>query len=197
MTVVGVTGKYCAGKSTAAELLVEAGYEEINVDALGHQALIRERARIIGRFGSEVADGETGIDRRRLGDIVFADADARRDLEAIVHPAMVSMVEEKLAAARSREHPPPGVAVNAALLIRMDLARLCDLVLYIRASLPVRIRRARERDGASLRQILRRIAAQRDVTSQFSGVDADIHSVRNDGSREQLRSVLRQLLPLP
>ena len=197
MIVVGITGKYCAGKNTAAELLGGAGYEGIDVDTLGHEALRRERERIIDRFGPELAVGDAEIDRRRLGDIVFSDSGALRDLESIVHPAMVAAVEQRIAGFRALQPEPTGVAVNAAVLFRMDLTRLCDLVLYIHAPFWVRYRRARERDSASFLQVVRRLASQRDVAPQFSGLNADIHSVRNDGSREQLRFKLKALLPLP
>ncbi len=93
MIVVGITGKYCAGKNTAADILKEAGYEGIDVDALGHDALRREDERIIERFGSQVAGGGGEIDRRRLGRIVFSDSAALKDLESIVHPGMVAAVE--------------------------------------------------------------------------------------------------------
>jgi dephospho-CoA kinase len=197
LIVVGITGKYCAGKNTAAELLSGAGYKEIDVDALGHEALRVERERIMNRFGSNLAVGDSEIDRRRLGDIVFADRGALKELEAIVHPTMVAMVEQQIAGFRTLDSGPAGVAVNAAVLFRMDLTRLCDLVLYIHAPFRVRYRRARERDQASFLQVVRRLASQRDVQPQFSGLNADIHSVQNDGSREQLRIRLKAILPLP
>lgn len=197
MIIIGITGKYCAGKNTAAEILNGFGYEVIDVDALGHDALRRENERVIKRFGSEIAAGGGEIDRNRLSRIVFSDSGALKDLESIVHPVMVAMVEERVAELRALVPGPVGVAVNAAVLFRMNLTRLCDLVLYIHAPFRVRYRRARERDQASFFGVVRRLGSQRDVAPQFSGMDADIHSVRNDGSREQLRAKLETLLSLP
>ena len=197
LIIVGITGKYCAGKNTAADILKEAGYEVIDVDALGHDALRRENERVIERFGSQVAAGDGEIDRRRLSRIVFSNSAALKDLESIIHPVMVAVVEERIAELRALVPAPVGVAVNAAVLYRMDLIRLCDLVLYIHARVPTRYRRARERDQASFVQVVRRLGSQRDVAPQFSGMDADIHSVQNDGSQEQLRAKLETLLSLP
>jgi dephospho-CoA kinase len=196
LIVVGITGKYCSGKNTASDLLAAAGYAEIDVDSLGHQALRDERDRILDRFGSHLAAGDDDIDRRELGRIVFADRNALKDLELIVHPAMTAAVEHRIAELRSLPSPPPGVAVNAAILFRMDLTRLCDLVLYIHARFRTRYRRARERDNARFMQVVRRLASQRDVAPQHSGPNADIHSVQNDGSREQLLGKLKAILPL-
>ena len=197
LIVVGITGKYCAGKNTAADILKKSGYEVIDVDVLGHDALRRENERVIERFGSQVATGGGGIDRRRLSRIVFSDSAALKDLESIIHPVMVAKVEERIAELRVLVPPPVGVAVNAAVLYRMDLTRLCDLVFYIHARFRTRYRRARERDQASFAQVVRRLGSQRDVAPQFSGMDADIHSVQNDGSQEQLRAKLETLLSLP
>ena len=197
MIIIGITGKYCAGKNTAAEILNGSGYEVIDVDALGHDALRRENERVIKRFGSQIAAGGGEIDRNRLSRIVFSDSAALKDLELIVHPVMVAMVEERVAELRALVPGPVGVAVNAAVLFRMNLTRMCDLVLYIHAPFWVRYRRASERDQASFFAVVRRLGSQRDVAPQFSGMDADIHSVRNDGSREQLRAKLETLLSLP
>ena len=197
MTVVGVTGKYCAGKNMAAEILRTAGYAEIDVDSLGHEALTVERDRIIDSFGSAVALPDGEVDRKRLGRIVFSNSKELRRLESIVHPTMVAMVRERISGHRAAEPQPRGVVVNAAILFRMKLTELCDLVLYLHAPFWIRYARARERDNASFLQIVRRFGSQRDVSPQFSGRDADIHSVKNDGSPEQLRLKLKSLLPLP
>ena len=197
MIVVGITGKYCAGKNTAADVLKDAGYEVIDVDALGHEALRQEHRRVTERFGPEVAAPDGEIDRRRLSRIVFSDSAALKDLESIVHPVMVAMVEERIAELRTLVPGPRGVAMNAAVLFRMGLTRLCDLIIYIHAPFRARYRRARERDHATFCQVVRRLRSQRDVEPQFWGLNADIQSVENNGGEEQLRAKLDTLLSLP
>lgn len=196
MIVIGITGKYCAGKNTAARILEDTGYMVIDVDSLGHDALRRENGRIIERFGSRIVVGGGEIDRRQLSRIVFSDSAALKDLEAIVHPVMVAMTEDRIAELRALVPGPVGIAVNAAVLFRMGLTRLCDLVFYIHAPFRVRYRRARERDSATFLHVVRRLRSQRDVAPQFSGMNADIHSVQNDGSQEQLRAKLEIFLSL-
>jgi len=195
LIVVGVTGKYCSGKDTATDILSEHGFVEINVDKLGHQALEECRVAVVERFGESIVGHDGRISRSALGRIVFSDRSALRDLEAILHPVMVAMVEERIAELRSEDLP--GIVVNAAILFRMGLHLLCDAVIYLHASFLVRVRRARRRDRSGLFAVLRRLAAQRDVAPQFSAPDADILRVGNDGSREQLRVRLRTLLSLP
>lgn len=212
MIVVGVTGKYCAGKSTVGELLAEHGYEQIDVDRLGHEALERERDQVVGAFGREVVSEDGRVDRKALARIVFSDEKRLRRLERIVHPAMVEMTAERVRALRDgvsgsddrirgcderAAAVPPGVVINAAVLFRMKLHPLCDTVLYVTAPFFTIWRRARKRDGASLIQVIKRLRSQRDVDPQFLHPDADIYSVENDGDREKLRSQLARLLPLP
>ena len=207
MIVVGVTGKYCVGKSTVGEILEEHGYVQIEVDRLGHEALLAERDRVVEAFGEAVLDEEGGVDRRVLGDLVFSDDAALRRLESIVHPRMVEMTAARVRGirgdgggagdARDRADAPVGVVINAAILFRMRLHPLCDTVLYVTAPFFTIWRRARARDGASLVQVVKRLRSQRDVAPQYSTPDADIHSVENDGDREKLRRQIARLLPLP
>ena len=197
MIVVGVTGKYCAGKSTVGELLATYGYVQVDVDTLGHQALDREADRVVAMFGPRARRPDGGVDRKEVGRIVFADEGKLRGLESIVHPAMVEMTVGRLRELRSADRPPTGAVINAAILFRMHLDPLCDLVLYVTAPFWRIVRRAKERDGASIVQVIRRLRSQRDVDPQHSRPHADIHSVENDGDRDRLREQLAKLLPLP
>lgn len=203
MIVVGVTGKYCAGKSTVGEILEEHGYAQIEVDRLGHEALVAERDRVADAFGEVVLDEDGTIDRRALSRIVFSDDASLARLESIVHPRMVDMTATRVREIRGDENggagrdSPVGVVINAAILFRMGLHPLCDTVLYVTAPFFAIWRRARARDGASLVEVVRRLRSQRDVAPQYSTSDADIHSVENDGDREKLRRQIARLLPLP
>jgi dephospho-CoA kinase len=192
--VIGVTGKYCAGKDTAVRFLVESGYVEINVDRVGHDALRSERERIIGHFGDEVRGPSGEIDRSALGRIAFGSPLRLRELESIVHPVMVEEVRSRIDAARQQGAPPAGLVINAAILFRMGLDRLCDVVVYVHAPLLIRYRRARARDGVTLRRFIHRLRSQRDVSPQFSSPDADVLTVKNSGDEERLRAKLEALL---
>jgi len=197
LIVVGVTGKYCAGKSTAGEILEEHGYAQIEVDRLGHDALAAERDRVAEAFGQGVLGADGGVDRRALARVVFSDDAALRRLESILHPRMVEMTAARVRELAAEDATRPGVVINAAILFRMGLDELCDTVLYVTAPFFTIWRRARSRDGASIVRVVKRLRSQRDVAPQFSTPDADIHSVENDGDREKLRRQIARLLPLP
>ncbi|MFP4638779.1 MAG: dephospho-CoA kinase [Spirochaetaceae bacterium] len=185
--VVGVAGKYCAGKSTVAQMLAEAGYRVIDVDRLGHEALARRGEDVRRVFGGDYVDEEGSVDRGRLGRLVFRDRTALRRLESIVHPEMVEMVRERL---RTSQQP---TVINAALLFPMGLDTLCDTVLWVTAPALTRICRARRRDGLPLGDIVRRFWAQRSLGPQYSAGDVDIHTVENRGDLGGLRAQLVRL----
>lgn len=188
--VVGVSGKYCAGKSEVTGILVEHGYREINVDRLGHQALRDERHRVVAAFGEEIlADGE--IDRRKLGGVVFGDEKARKQLEAIVHPVMREAVASEARESRRRGSP---LVIDAALLFYMELHKSCDAVIWVDAPWPLRLYRALQRDELSLAQTLARFRSQAHITPQPYFQDVDIKRVNNWGSRGRL---LRRIGELP
>ena len=186
--VVGIGGGYCSGKSTVAQILIDAGYREVNVDALGHSALMHSRDQVVERFGPQILAEDGAIDRARLGAVVFADQAARRDLEQIVHPRMVEEARELIEAAGVTP-----VAMHAALLFPMGLDRLCDRILWVRAPLFTRIRRGMARDNRRIGRILRILWTQRTLRPQPGPESADIDSVVNRGNRDALVGQLRRL----
>ena len=197
MRTIGVTGKYCAGKDTVTRFLVTQGFRDIDVDALGHDALQEEKNAITDAFGADITDSDGGIDRGALARVVFSDTGRLRRLEAIVHPVMVRMVTDRIGELASTSPGIPGIAVNAAVLFRMKLDHHCDTVLFVDAPLLLRLSRARRRDSVGVITALRRLRSQHDVDPQFSTSNADICSVVNDGTRERLLSQVRACLMLP
>ena len=187
--VVGVTGRYCAGKDTLVKALTQRGYSEINVDQVGHEVLARLGDAVARRFGEGVRREDGTVDRRRLGEIVFADRDALRDLEDILHPAMVAKVHETVAASTVP------VVINAAILHRMGLHRLCDLVICVTAPALQRFKRARARDGLTVPQALRRLSAQRGICPKRERDVVDTIRVGNTGSPAEMLARLGNIIP--
>lgn len=190
--VVGVAGKLGAGKSAVAKLLADAGWRVIDVDLLGHRALVTECDRIVDAFGRGVLDPEGRIDRRLLGPLVFGDADARRRLDAIVHPEMVRSVKSLVA-------DPGRIAIDAALLYPMGLDALCDLVLWVHAPLLLRLYRALVVDRRRRATVCGAMWAQRGrrLKRPVAGVDTGSVSrrtVHNVATREILRRQIEFIL---
>jgi dephospho-CoA kinase len=113
---IGLTGNIATGKSTVARMLAELGAETIDADKPAHAAIVET-------FGAEVLAPGGGIDRERLGAIVFADAATLARLEAIIHPATIEAISRRVAAS-----PTEVIVVEAIKLIEAGMAEGCDSV---------------------------------------------------------------------
>jgi len=191
--IVGVTGKCCAGKDAVASYLSHSSWHTINVDYTGHRALQEERAALEAAFGDAIFSSDGSVDRKALGEIVFSDSRKMRTLEAIVHPRMREIVEQS---ARYYSFRGKNVAINAALLFVMDLHRMCDHVLVVKAPLCLRIKRARQRDGWTYMQILQRFWSQRRLFPNKKTKNVDMYSVWNSQDLKTLHQGVEEFLTM-
>ncbi len=179
--VVGICGKYCSGKNAVERILKEQGFFAIDVDLLGHQALIEKKSEIVSIFGNSIIDEDGSVSRKELGSRVFRDADQLKTLESIVHPWMKARAEGLIESSGSRY-----IAINAAVLVKMGLHTICDTIINVKSPLPLRIKRALRRDDLSLFRIIGRIWAQRALSPQSSLNNVDIYSVENNKGLNEL-----------
>lgn len=185
--VVGVAGKYCAGKNSVIFPLEKMGFYHVDVDKLGHAALLNQRKKLIETFGKGIDKGDGTIDRKALGAIVFADPDAKRKLEGIVHPEMIRMTEKIIEEKKN-------VIVNAAILFEMKLDRLCDLVFWVDAPAIIRFFRGIKRDNLPGKEVFKRIRTQSKMNPKNYKSSADIIIIRNVGSREKTAVKIENIL---
>ena len=185
-----MTGAYCSGKNTLVSVLKELDFSEIDVDRVGHRILEKSgvQAELRRHFGADIFTPQGAIDRRTLGQRAFGNPRELRALESIVHPPMVGEVERVLGQLGG------AVVINAAVLFRMGLERLCDAVICVRAPLIQRLKRSRRRDRAGLLQVLRRMRAQRGICSKLNGNGVDIYYVDNDRGLDHLHTQILKIL---
>jgi dephospho-CoA kinase len=161
MRLIGVTGGIATGKSTVDALLAAHGAAVIDADLLAREVVLPGEpalAEVAQRFGGEMLQADGSLDRARLGALVFADADARRDLERITHPRITALMQERIAQALAG--PAPLVAVDVPLLFENARESLFEGVLLVYAPRDVQVRRMRERNGLDADAALQRLAAQ-------------------------------------
>jgi dephospho-CoA kinase len=107
MLVVGLTGGIGAGKSTVSQLLAKHGAVIVDADLIARQVVEPGGPAyegVVDRFGKGVLLEDGSLNRPALADIVFADADALKDLNAVVHPAVGAVIAERLAEEASTDH---------------------------------------------------------------------------------------------
>lgn len=188
MRVLGIAGRYCAGKDAVVKILASRGFRSIDVDAVGHEALEERRDGIREAFGDGVMNADGSVDRRALGARVFRDPADLARLESLVHPLMVEKVKALLSRERGK------LLINAAILHRMGLHALCHAVLWITAPAPLRFLRAMKRDGLGPCQAWLRIGAQRGLRPQCNGPQVDTYTVSNRGSVRMLERAVDKVL---
>jgi dephospho-CoA kinase len=161
MRLIGVTGGIATGKSTVDALLAAHGAAVIDADLLAREVVLPGEpalAEVAQRFGREMLQADGSLDRARLGALVFADADARRDLERITHPRITALMQDRIAQALAG--PAPLVAVDIPLLFENARESLFEGVLLVYAPRDVQVRRMRERNGLDADAALQRLAVQ-------------------------------------
>jgi len=185
--VIGLTGRYCSGKGTAARVFASTGFSVVDADELSHDVMVAKTEEVIAAFGPTVRGNDGAVDRRALGRIVFIEPQARSRLEAILYPAITERIKDFIAGANN------DVVINAPLLQRAGLERICTAVVFVRAPVLLRMARAMRRDALSLRDAWVRVNAQKDVRPQSIGPGVDTYSVPNWGS---VRSLERRVARL-
>ncbi len=147
MIILGLTGSIGMGKSNAAAMLRRLGVPLYDADAEVHRLLApggRAVAAVEAAFpGARNEAG--GIDRQKLGRLVFGDQAALRRLEAILHP-MVQEVERRIVA-RARIRHAPLVVLDIPLLFESGAVERCDYVLVVSAPLRLQRERVMRRPG--------------------------------------------------
>jgi dephospho-CoA kinase len=191
MFVLGVTGGTGAGKSSVARLLEERGARVLDADRIVRE-LYRGgdlARRIEARFGPGVTTADGSVDRAALGRIVFAAADERKALEAMVHPAVRERVMSSLAS--WREEGFEGlVVIDAALLVEALAPYPLDALLVVTAPEEVRIARL-EAQGVTPARARERMSAQFSDAEKLRRAD---YRIENDGSPEELEEAVARLL---
>lgn len=183
--ILGLTGNIACGKTTVGLMLLELGaVAYVDADQTVHelylpgQPLVR---RLAAEFGPDVVGADGGIDRKRLGEMVFGDASALRRLEAIVHPAVQAALVGKL-----RELPSDGVGVlDAVKLVESGYAPFCQGIWVVRCSEDVQFRRLVEQRGLSAEEARVRLASQPPLDPKLAVATAIIE---NNGSLDHLHT---------
>lgn len=195
MLKVALTGGIATGKSYVLERFRALGIASLDADQLAHGVMApgTEAATAIAeRFGVDMLDASGAVDRRKLGPVVFADAAARRDLEAIVHPAVYRAITAGLRGLELVGGTPIAI-VDIPLLYETKREASFDCVVVTVCNEETQIARLKER-GLTETAARQRLAAQ--MPAEEKAVRAD-YVIRTDGSfaetDESVRRVFEEL----
>jgi dephospho-CoA kinase len=196
MLRISLTGGIATGKSYVLDQFRRRGVPCLDADELAHgvtAAGTEATAAITERFGAEMLAADGSVDRRKLGPIVFADPSARRDLEAIVHPAVYRAIQAGL---RGFELVGDGAVavVDVPLLFETGAEDKFDRVIVTTCSAETQLARLRER-GLGEEAARQRLAAQWPTEKKVARAD---YVVSTDGTFEdtnrQVDTIYRALV---
>lgn len=190
MMIVGITGPTGSGKTTALNVIREMGGCVLDLDAVYH-GLLKTDAGLLreldARFPGVIRNGE--LDRKALGNIVFADKQALSDLNAITGKYILAETDRQLEAAQRQGVPI--AAIDAINLLEGDLPERCDVTVAVTAPVEIRVGRLMERDGISEEYARLRISAQQ--PNEYFEAHCD-HTLRNgEGTQQAFAQSCREL----
>jgi len=196
MFIVGLTGGIASGKSLVARVFKDLGAHVIDADRIVHDLLEPDQSacrEVLDHFGKDILLPNGGIDRRKLGEIVFNDPEERAWLNSCLHPKVFHVYTTQVKHLQCRQ-PDAIVIFNAALLIETGYHRNMDRVVVIYADREQQIERLSLRDKFTREQALARIASQMPLAEKRAHAD---YVIDNTGNREdaevQARKVFQKL----
>ncbi len=198
MLIVGLTGGIASGKSTIARALrEEPGIAVVDADRIAWETYrpgTDVYEKLVKRFGEGIVNDQGEIDRKRLGAIVFRDPEARRSLNDIVHPAVLSKLRE--IARRERARGTRVLVVEAALLLESPHVdrSFFDYYVLVAVDPEEQLQRLMERDGLPREEALRRVQAQTPQDEKLPRADFVLWSRgRPEDTVREAQALFRQL----
>ncbi|RRJ64724.1 dephospho-CoA kinase [Paenibacillus oralis] len=177
---IGLTGGIATGKSTVSRMLVRKGAVLIDADVIareimepGHPVL----AAVAERFGQAVLHPDGTVNRKKLGEIVFASPEERKALESLTHPAIRAEMRKRMAELEA-ESPRRLVVADIPLLYESGLERLYERIMVVYVPRDVQLSRLMQRDGLSREEAERRLNAQMDIELKKERADILIDNSR-------------------
>lgn len=180
---VGLTGGVASGKSTVSAMFRDLGAVVVDADVLAREVVAPGSAGladVVTAFGDEVLGPHGELDRAAMGAIVFGDEEARRRLEAIVHP----LVRERGADLEAAAGPDAVVVHDIPLLAETGQAETFDAVVVVDVPVDTQLQRLVERRGMTPEEARARVAAQ---ATREQRLAVATHVIDNTGTFEDLR----------
>lgn len=180
---VALTGGIATGKSYVRGRFEAFGVPTIDSDVLARAAVApgtNGLSAVVDRFGRDVLDADGGLDRPKLARIIFGDADARRALEAIIHPEVRRATDQWFASLDPTRHR--FAIADVPLLYEVGRERDFDAVIVAACEPDTQLRRVMKRDALSEGDARQRIAAQLPIDEKVRRAD---YVIRTDGTFEE------------
>lgn len=194
MKLIGLTGGIASGKSTVATILKQLGATVINADELSREVVQPGNEawkEIVGTFGADILQSDQTLDRKKLRTMVFNSPEARKKLEAIIHPKVRALAEERIrelaAAGRSI------IVYEVPLLFEGQLHLWLRPVILVASDINTQKQRLRDRDHLTDTEAQQHIDAQMSLDEKRKLAD---YVIENNGSLDDLEHQVKSVLEM-
>ena len=192
MLVIGLTGPSGAGKGAVGDLFKEHGIPVIDADAVYHGLLVPPSPCLDAlkeRFGENILLPSGGLNRKKLGEIVFSDAEALNDLNKIAHGFVMQEIRRQLSELRKQNLP--AAVMDAPQLFEANAEGDCNLIVSVLADKRIRLERIMARDGIDAESALRRMEVQK--SDAFFKTHSN-YIIENNGNPDLLKPQVERIL---
>lgn len=168
--IMGLTGGIASGKSTVSTLFVNKGARLVDADAIAREVMLPGSpvlAAAVRYFGNGILLPDGAMNRAKLGEIVFKDAEARQVLNDLTHPAIRQEIKDRMYR-MEQEEPKRLIIVDIPLLYESRLEDLFQEIVVVYVPPEIQLARLMERNGLSYEQAEGRLAAQMDIEMKRS-----------------------------
>lgn len=195
ITVIALTGSIATGKSTVSAMIRDAGITVIDLDTLARDAVKPPSdaiQQIEKQFGSIYINDDNTLKRAKMRDLIFSDTTARKNLESIIHPIVISMMEKAVANCSNKGCKT--VVVDIPLLYETGRQGDYDVVWVVYTTPDIQMERLCKRDGLNYEEAASRISTQIDIESKRDMADVVIDNSGNiKNTKEQIKILLENL----
>jgi dephospho-CoA kinase len=164
MVVIGLTGGVATGKSTAAKGFEALGVPVLDADGLAHLAIEPSQGaydRLVEAFGSGILTDSSCIDRRKLRELLVSDPQAKKQIEAIVHPEVLRLGLKKME--KFERKGARWLLFEVPLLFETGLEKVLSPVIVVYCPRSIQVERLIMRDKMALEDALGLLEAQKDI----------------------------------
>lgn len=189
--IIGLTGGIACGKSTVANMLVKRGAQLVDADAIAREIVLPGSpvlAEVARQFGDDIIDENGELNRKKLGSIIFNDAEAKRALESIMHPKIRKIIIERMNVLE-QENPQGLVVVDIPLLYESKYDAIFEEIMVVYIPRELQLQRLMQRDGIGQAAAEARLQAQLPIEEKKARADIVID---NCGTLEETEKQVSQ-----
>jgi dephospho-CoA kinase len=162
MLLIGVTGGIACGKTEVCKVFQKKGAIIISGDQIGKEVVEKNKKvlqELVQTFGKEILNKNQSLNRRKLGEIVFASKESKDKLNRIIHPYLLRELRKRIEDLKKKNYEGV-VAVDAALIVEWGLQKELDYLIFVESKKKGKIKRLQKQKGYSRKEALDRIKSQ-------------------------------------